>query len=281
MKEEQTIAAPFTCWGVGLHSGEKVTVTVKPAGAREGRYFVRTDLPEAPMIPARVGAVSQTQMSTELQQDQATVRTVEHLLSSLIGLGIDNARIEIDGPEVPLLDGSALSWVEKIQQVGQVSCQVPRQEGLIVNSPISVQEKDGIVAAFPAEQTRLSYGIEFSVDAIGQQWLTWYPEEGDYDRAIAPARTFVLAEQVEALQKAGLIKGGSLDNALVCNEQGWLNPPLRFANEPVRHKLLDLVGDLSLLGTFPQAHIFAYKASHHLHIRLAKALAMNLEMNLC
>lgn len=276
MKEEQTIAAPFTCVGVGLHSGETVTVTVKPAGGREGRYFVRTDFPEAPIIPATVAAVSQTQLSTELKQDQVTVRTVEHLLSSLIGLGIDNARIEIDGSEVPLLDGSALGWVEKIQQVGQVSCQVPKEEGLILDSPISVQEKDAIVAAFPAEQTRLSYGVYYPVEAIGQQWLTWYPENGDYDRAIAPARTFVLSQQVEALQKAGLIKGGSLDNALVCSEQGWLNPPLRFANEPVRHKLLDLVGDLSLLGTFPQAHIFAYKASHHLHIRLAKELALTL-----
>ncbi|QDZ41081.1 UDP-3-O-acyl-N-acetylglucosamine deacetylase [Euhalothece natronophila Z-M001] len=272
MVEEQTLATSFTSSGVGLHSGEEVTVTVKPAQAGEGRYFVRTDLPEAPSISATVEAVSQTQLSTELQQGQATVRTVEHLLSALFGLGVDHARIEINGPEVPLLDGSALSWTQQIQRVGRVSCQVPKQKGLVLNSPVSVQEKDAIVAAFPADQTQLSYAVDYPVDAIGQQWLSWYPEKGDYESAIAPARTFVLAKQIEALQQAGLIKGGSLDNALVCGEQGWLNPPLRFANEPVRHKLLDLVGDLSLLGIFPQAHIFAYKASHHLHIRLAKEL---------
>jgi len=258
--------------GVGLHSGQTVTVTVQPAAADEGRYFVRTDLPEQPMIPATVMAVSQTQMSTELAQGEARVRTVEHLLSALMGQGIDNAKIEVDGPELPLLDGSAQEWVAALQQVGRVSCQVPQKSAIQVTRPICVQEEDAVVAAFPATTTRLSYGIDFPVPAIGQQWYSWEPQQEAYQSAIAPARTFVLAEQVDALRQAGLIKGGSLDNALVCNEEGWLNPPLRFANEPVRHKLLDLVGDLSLLGTLPQAHILAYKASHRLHVRLAKLI---------
>lgn len=273
MKQQQTIAQSFYCSGVGLHSGKEVTVTVKPLSANQGRYFVRTDLPEQPIIPATLTAVNGTQMSTQLGTDHASVRTVEHLLSALIGQGVDNVRIEINGSELPLLDGSAKTWVEKIREVGLASCDTMQAKPLTLNTPVWVQEKDMIVAGFPAEETRLSYGIDFPVSAIGQQWYSWYPERESYDRAIAPARTFVLASQVEALQNAGLIKGGSLENALVCNEQGWLNPPLRFANEPVRHKLLDLVGDLSLLGRLPQAHIFAYKASHQLHIRFAKHLA--------
>ncbi|NBD33109.1 MAG: UDP-3-O-acyl-N-acetylglucosamine deacetylase [Cyanobacteria bacterium] len=273
MKKQQTIAQAFTLTGVGLHSGQIVTVTVKPAPANEGRYFIRMDLADAPKIPATITAISQTQLSTELAIGQAKVRTVEHLLSALVGQGIDNARIEVDGPELPLLDGSGKDWVEQLQIVGGVSCGVPRKQGIEVKTPVSVQAQDAIVAAFPATQTRLSYGIDFPVPAIGQQWYSWEPTQESYHSAIAPARTFVLAEQVETLRQAGLIKGGSLDNALVCNQEGWLNPPLRFANEPVRHKLLDLVGDLSLLGTLPQAHIVAYKASHDLHIRLANRLS--------
>ena len=275
MTQQQTIAQSFTLTGVGLHSGEKVTVTVKPASADEGRYFVRTDLPNSPQIPATVEVVSQTQMSTELADGEAKIRTVEHLLSALVGLGIDNARIEVDGAELPLLDGSGKDWVEQIQAVGQSACQGLQKTGIEVTTPVSVQGEDAIVAAFPTARTRFSYGIDFPVPAIGQQWYSWEPAQNDYDRAIAPARTFVMAQQVEALREAGLIKGGRLDNALVCNDEGWLNPPLRFANEPVRHKLLDLVGDLSLLGTLPKAHIFAYKASHHLHIKLATLLSQN------
>ncbi|AFZ51544.1 UDP-3-O-acyl-N-acetylglucosamine deacetylase [Dactylococcopsis salina] len=275
MNQEQqtTIDQSFSVSGIGLHSGEAITVTVKSAAANEGRYFVRTDLPEHPMITATVNAVSRTEMSTELANGQAKVRTVEHLLSALVGEGVDNARIEINGSEVPLLDGSAKTWVEKIQQAGLTYGEKEKLSPLRLNSPVWVQEKDAIVAAFPATETQLSYGIDFPVSAIGEQWKTWHPHRESYHSAIAPARTFVLAEQIEALRQGGLIKGGSLENALVCNETGWLNPPLRFANEPVRHKLLDLVGDLSLLGTLPQAHIFAYKASHRLHIRLAQQLA--------
>jgi len=272
MMEQQTIGQTFTCSGVGLHSGQEAMVTLKPASAGAGRYFIRTDRPEQPTIPAKVEAASRTEMSTELAMGEVSVRTVEHLLSALAAEGIDNVKIEINGPEVPLFDGSALLWIEQLQQAGRVSCQVSASSPLKLQSPVWVQEKDAIAAAFPSDTVCLSYGIDFPVAAIGQQWYSWYPEREAYYHAIAPARTFVLAEQVASLRQAGLIKGGSLDNALVCNEQGWLNPPLRFANEPVRHKILDLVGDLSLLGRLPQAHIFAYKASHRLHVRLAQRL---------
>ncbi|HLO49118.1 MAG TPA: UDP-3-O-acyl-N-acetylglucosamine deacetylase, partial [Kamptonema sp.] len=142
-----------------------------------------------------------------------------------------------------------------------------------LSNPIWVHQGDAFAAALPAPSTRFSYGIDFDTPAIGNQWYSWSPEVESFEDAIAPARTFALAHQIDQLRQAGLIKGGSLDNALVCDATGWLNPPLRFPNEPVRHKILDLVGDLSLLGTLPQAHYLAYKASHNLHVQLAKAIS--------
>ncbi len=257
-----------------MHSGEQTRVRVLPAAVGEGRYFVRTDLPGAPIIPAKIEAVSQTALSTELAGIDAQIRTVEHLLAALAGMGADNARIEVDGPEVPLLDGSARVWVEAIAHTGLIS-----QEGeadsdpsFVVAEPVWVRHGDAFVAALPSAETRFSYGIDFEEQAIGNQWYSWSPEAESFAMAIAPARTFGLARQVDQLRQAGLIKGGTLENALVCDRSGWLNPPLRFANEPVRHKILDLAGDLSLLGTWPKAHYLAYKASHNLHVQLALAL---------
>jgi UDP-3-O-[3-hydroxymyristoyl] N-acetylglucosamine deacetylase len=268
---EHTIADSIEQSGIGLHSGQATTVTLHPAPEQSGRYFVRVDLPHQPVVPAQVAAVHSTQLSTELVCDGGNVRTVEHLLAALAGLGVDNVRIEINGPEVPLLDGSAWNWVRAIAAVGMVQQPVERSP-LVVDEPVWVQDGDAFVVAMPAKQLRLTYGIDFDLDAIGQQCYSWSPHRTAFHEAIAPARTFGLAHQIEQLQQAGLIKGGSLENALVCGNDGWLNPPLRFSNEPVRHKLLDLVGDLSLLGSWPTAHITAYKASHRLHIQLAQRL---------
>jgi UDP-3-O-[3-hydroxymyristoyl] N-acetylglucosamine deacetylase len=149
---------------------------------------------------------------------------------------------------------------------------------VVITEPIWIYEGDTFVCALPAPETRFSYGIDFNLAAIGNQWHSWLlttsleKSSADFASEIAPARTFGLQHQIEHLQKSGLIKGGSLANALVCGVEGWLNPPLRFANEPVRHKILDLVGDLSLLGIFPVAHFLAYKASHNLHIQLARKI---------
>jgi UDP-3-O-[3-hydroxymyristoyl] N-acetylglucosamine deacetylase len=266
---QHTLSRFIQMEGIGLHTGETVAVTISPAPANSGRYFVRTDLDTSP-IPAQIRSLHQTVLSTELGSDSATVRTVEHLLAALLGLGIDNARIEVNGPEIPLLDGSAREWAEQILQAGWTR-QAEQRHCYRVTQPIVVQQGDAFVAALPAEQMRLTYGIEFSHSAIGQQWLSVLLE--DFLTAIAPARTFALAEEIEKLRQSGLIKGGSLENALVCDAKGWLNPPLRYPNEPVRHKLLDLIGDLSLLGTLPKAHIWAYKASHALHTRLVQRLA--------
>lgn len=265
---QHTLADSLVQTGAGLHSGLPTQVKILPAAPNSGRYFVRVDLPGAPQIPARLAQVSQTLLSTELSNGDATVRTVEHLLAALSGLGVDNARIEIDGAEVPLLDGSAQNWVESILQVGLIP-QAKQRSAREIRQPIWLQDGDAFVAALPAAELRFTYGIDFELSAIGNQWHSWSPDQASFAKAIAPARTFGLAHQIEMLRQQGLIRGGSLENALVCSESGWLNPPLRFSNEPVRHKLLDLVGDLSLLGNFPRAHFLAYKASHQLHIRFA------------
>jgi UDP-3-O-[3-hydroxymyristoyl] N-acetylglucosamine deacetylase len=251
-------------------------VRILPAGVGEGRYFVRVDLPTQPTIPARIAAVSQTVLSTQLGVGEATVRTVEHLLAALAGSGVDRARIEIDGAEVPLLDGSAQPWVEAIASVGLISQPAPIVVPQLLE-PIWVYEGDTFVAALPAPETRFTYGIDFETAAIGNQWHSWIYHTSTFAVEIAPARTFGLATQIEFLRSQGLIKGGSLENAIVCTPQGWLNPPLRFANEPARHKILDLVGDLCLLGTFPNAHFLAYKASHKLHVQLAQLLAQKMK----
>lgn len=273
---QATLATTVQRQGIGLHSGAMATITLRPALAQTGRVFVRTDLPGQPHIPAQLAMVDQTILSTELRQGDATVRTVEHLLAALVGFGVDNLYIDIDGPEVPLLDGSALGWVEAIQEAGIESQDQPVAP-LTLSQPITLQQGDAWIAAFPAAAPRLTYGIDFDVAAIGHQWFSWQPTadplapEG-FASVIAPARTFGLAHQIEALQQQGLIKGGSLENALVCSHEGWVNPPLRFEQEPVRHKLLDLIGDLGLLGRLPQAHVVAYKASHRLHVALAQAI---------
>lgn len=270
----QTLKEPLTRSGVGLHSGVMTTVRVRPAAAGEGRYFLRVDLSQKARIPARIDSVSQTTLSTELAGGEASVRTVEHLLAALAGSGVDDACIEIDGAEVPLLDGSAKVWVEAIAAAGLSPSEASAAlEEAILAAPVTVRDGDAFVAAIPAPELRFTYGIDFpAYPAIGSQWHSWTPSREPFAEAIAPARTFGFADQIEQLRQAGLIKGGSLDNALVCDRDRWLNPPLRFPNEPARHKLLDLVGDLSLLGTVPRAHFLAYKASHSLHVQLAKAL---------
>jgi UDP-3-O-[3-hydroxymyristoyl] N-acetylglucosamine deacetylase len=267
-----TVTSICEIQGIGLHSGLSTTVRIFPAELGMGRYFVRVDLPGMPEIPARVESVSQTTLSTELTANGAAVRTVEHLLAALAALGIEDARIEIDGAELPLLDGSAKIWVEEIVRSGIE----PREGNLAtagtIDEPVWIHQGDIFVAALPSPTLRFTYGIDFDVAPIGNQWHSWEPRQSDFACEIAPARTFGLAHQLDRLRAAGLIKGGSLENALVCDETKWLNPPLRFPNEPCRHKLLDLIGDLSLLGKFPQAHFLAYKASHQLHVQLAQRL---------
>ena len=266
-----TLTSAVTCQGVGLHSGEITTVTLRPAVSGSGIRFVRSDLPDRPEIPAQVNLVQQTMLSTELVTPNGSVRTVEHLLAALWGSGVTDLLIEVDGGEMPLLDGSAIEWINAMQSVGTQAIG-EEYDRPVLQEPIWIHQGDIFVAAIPSIELRFSYGIDFDLKAIGNQWHSWSPAIEPFSSAIAPARTFGLAHQIEQLQAAGLIKGGSLDNALVCGPEGWINPPLRFANEPVRHKLLDLIGDLSLVADLPIAHYLAYKASHRLHTQLAQKL---------
>lgn len=269
---QYTLKDSFTITGIGLHAGLETTVTLQPSYQATGRYFQRIDLLGSPKIPAIVENVQQTQLSTELGVGETRVRTVEHLLAALVATGVDHVCITIDGPEVPLLDGSAKIWVEAINKVGLTEIESSSLITPIITEAIWRHQGDAFVAAIPSSYTCFSYGIDFPTSAIGNQWYSWNPQGESFSEAIAPARTFALASQILSLQQAGLIKGGSLENALVCDQKQWLNPPLRFTNEPVRHKILDLVGDLSLLGTIPVAHYLAYKASHQLHVQLAQAI---------
>ncbi|MGB3535840.1 MAG: UDP-3-O-acyl-N-acetylglucosamine deacetylase [Microcoleaceae cyanobacterium] len=268
-----SLTQPIIKSGIGLHSGKTTTVKLLPANPTEGRYFIRKDIPNSPPIPATYKSILSTTLSTELGHPQTnnTIRTVEHLLAALTAAEVYDVRIEIDGPEIPLLDGSAKPWIDAITAVGLIST-TPPETIQHIETEIVVRHQDSFVAAIPSSELRFTYGIDFPVAAIGSQWYSWSPQQESFAEHIAPARTFTLEHQIKQLQQAGLIKGGSLDNALVCGDNGWLNPPLRFANEPVRHKIIDLIGDLSLLGQIPIAHYFAYKAGHHLHTQLVKQI---------
>lgn len=268
MAQQQTIAQDVTVSGIGLHSGLPVEVILRPSEGDRGRYFTY----QQQIIPAHIQAVSQTLLSTELSANGVKVRTVEHLLAALVGMEIDNVCIQVDQQELPILDGSALPWVEAIASAGIVVQDQPRVTPQLGHSLIC-EKDDSFVMAVPGSVLKFTYGIEFPTAAIGTQWYSWQPQQPEsFAHAIAPARTFTLASQIESLRAANLIRGGSLENAIVCDDRKWLNPPLRFDNEPCRHKLLDLIGDFSLIGNLPPAHYLAYKASHTLHTQFIRTL---------
>lgn len=265
-----TVAAPVERAGVGLHSGGHCRVRLSP-GSRQGYWVGRLDRPGDPLQRLQPGLVAETRLCTALQLDSGPLATVEHLLAALAGTAVTHAELWVEGDEIPLLDGSAQGWVEAIGEAGLVSlgCR-PDPGGLI--APITVQQGQSFATALPAQALQIGAAVEFSQPAIGRQLYSLALTPQAFVDEIAPARTFGFKEQVEQLRAAGLIQGGALGNALVCDGERWLNPPLRFADEPVRHKLLDLLGDLALAG-LPQAQVFAYRGSHGLHTALAAALA--------
>jgi UDP-3-O-[3-hydroxymyristoyl] N-acetylglucosamine deacetylase len=256
--------------GVGLHSGS--TTRLRLQGSERPGYWVGSlQAPARPLQRLEPSQVSDTQLCTTLQLEQGRLATVEHLLSALAGTGVSQAEVLIDGEEIPLLDGSAAPWVEAIAEAG-IQAMGPRSPVPSPREPITLQLGAGFATALPASVLRVGAAIEFPQAAIGRQLFSIELTPCAYVREIAPARTFGFSQQVEQLRAAGLIQGGGLDNALVCDGERWLNPPLRFVDEPVRHKLLDLLGDLALAG-LPLAQVFAYRGSHALHTALASALA--------
>ena len=264
-----TLNAPVERSGVGLHSGATARLRLEPF-EQAGYWVGWLDAPELPLQQLDPSQVCETQLCTALQLDQRRLATVEHLLAALAGVGITSALLLVDGPEIPLMDGSAQPWVEALAEVG-LKALGPRPVASALSAPITLQHGQSFVTALPSDRLRLSAAIEFPQPAIGRQLYSLELTPEAFVREIAPARTFGFKDQVEQLLAAGLIKGGALDNALVCDGDSWLNPPLRFADEPVRHKLLDLLGDLALAG-LPQAQVFAFRGSHGLHTALAAAL---------
>ncbi len=265
-----TLASAVERTGIGLHSGGQARVRLEPSdlpGYRVGWL----DAPDLGLVRLAPDQVCETQLCTALQLNQRRLATVEHLLAALAGVGISSATILVDGSEIPLLDGSAQPWVEAIAEAGLQSLG-ERPAPAPLTAPITLQQGQSFATALPSDRLRLGAAIEFAQPAIGRQVFSLELTPQAFVEQIAPARTFGFREQVEQLLAAGLIKGGALDNALVCDGAQWLNPPLRFAEEPVRHKLLDLLGDLALAG-LPQAQVFAFRGSHGLHTALAAALA--------
>ena len=264
------LAAAVERRGVGLHSGQECLVRLEP-GSKQGFWVAFLDQPEREPMLLAPEQVRDTRLCTALDLAGRPLATVEHLLAALAGVGLTQAEIWVDGHEIPLLDGSALPWVEAIAEAGLVDLG-PRAPLPDLAAPISCQRGESFVQALPSERLLLSAAIEFPQPAIGRQLFSLSLSPETFVREIAPARTFGFKDQVEQLRQAGLIQGGALDNALVCDGDHWLNPPLRFDDEPVRHKLLDLIGDLALVG-LPLAQVMAFRASHNLHTQLAAALA--------
>ena len=264
---QTTIGSCVSTHGVGLHTGAEVSLRLKPAPPDSGIVFRRTDLQDFE-IEAHRKHVSRVVLATTLMKRGVMLSTVEHLMSALYGLGIDNLTVEIDSLEVPILDGSALPFVEMIAGAGIVE-QSRERCYLKLTQEVRCEDGDKFIAITPAEEFRISYEIEFAHPAIGVQRLDLRVEPKAYRREIAFARTFGFLDEVEQLRRSNLIRGGSLDNAVVLDEQGIYNGELRAADEFVRHKVLDLIGDIALCGYPILGHIRAFKAGHALHTALA------------
>ena len=272
-QNQKSLARSVEVQGVGLHSGKRVRLRVLPSGADSGIVFVRRDAGNSP-IPASHRLLNGGNLSTTLSRGSVFVATVEHLLSALHGMSIDNARIEIDGPEIPILDGSSLPFVQMFREAGLRSLGKARRF-LTLTRPVRVKAGEKEILALPDNLFQATYAIDFPHTVIGAQTVSIEVSEETYDDSIAPARTFCLLRDVEAMRRSGLGLGGSLDNALVVGDDGVLNGSLRFPDEFARHKVLDLVGDLALLGAPIRAHVIAFKGGHRLHAALVAKIMSN------
>lgn len=265
---QQTLRRQVSCAGIGLHSGSKVSLTLKPAPAGTGVVFRRADL--GVDIPATIEHVAAINLATVLGKDGATVETVEHLLAALVSAGVDNVIIELTQREVPIMDGSSAPFLFLIQEAGLKKQSAPRGY-LKVLRPISVASGDKHIAIYPSDHFKVSYTISFDHPMLRHQSRTMRITEQSFNDEIAPARTFGFLKEVEWMRQQGLALGGSLDNAIVIGDTGPLNA-LRFDDEFVRHKILDAVGDLALLGRPVLGHVVAHRAGHALHTQLARQL---------
>jgi UDP-3-O-[3-hydroxymyristoyl] N-acetylglucosamine deacetylase len=270
MDVQRTLRRPISCVGIGLHSGHKVTLSLKPATVDSGVRFRRTDLGDFE-VPATVHNLAGIQLATGLARDQVSVETVEHLLAALVSMGVDNVVVELNSPEVPIMDGSAAPFIYLIQEAG-VKRQQARRRFLKVVRPIALSRGDKRIALYPSDHFKVTYSISYDHPLLRHQSRTVRITEESFIEDIAPARTFTFLKDVEMLRQNGLALGGSLENAIVLGETGVLNNPLRFDDEFVRHKILDAVGDLALVGYPVIGHLVAHRAGHALHTEFASKI---------
>jgi UDP-3-O-[3-hydroxymyristoyl] N-acetylglucosamine deacetylase len=273
VRQQNTIAGEFRCEGVALHCGEPVRLCIRPAPPGSGIVFEVADANGVGEIPALAASVSATANATTLSRDGFEVSTVEHLLASLHALRIDNLRVVLDAAELPALDGSAAPFVRLLSEAG-IEPQELRQAPLRVLRRISVEDGERRISIEPGEGLSIDYAIDFAHPAIGRQELTiaeLTPEV--FEREIAPARTFGFLADLDALRSAGLARGASHDNTLVLGADAVVRPEsMRWPDEFVRHKVLDLIGDLSLIGHPIEGHVRVERGGHALHHRLVRAL---------
>lgn len=268
MTVQRTLRRQVACAGIGLHSGNKVNLTLKPAAPDTGIRFRRVDLGGVE-IPATVASLSGTYYATGLRRDGATVDTIEHLLAALVSQGVDNVVVELDHAEVPIMDGSSAPFVYLIQEAG-VKVQSEPRRYLKVLRPITASRGDAVMSVYPADAFKITYTISFDHPLLRHQSHTLAITDQSFAEHLAPARTFGFLREVEMLRQQGLTLGGSLENAIVLSETGVLNNTLRFDDEFVRHKMLDAIGDLALLGYPVLGHIVANRAGHAMHTTFAR-----------
>ncbi len=258
------------CSGIGLHSGAPVKLRILPAPAGSGIVFRRVDL-EGFEVEAISRNVARVSYATSLMKRGVLISTTEHLLSALIGTGIDNAIVELDNLELPILDGSARPFLDLIHKVG-IRKQRRGRVYLRIRRELELREGNKFIAVYPAENYSVSYTINFPHPLIGKETFSVDLSDGNYLSEIAPARTFGFLHEAEAMRQQGLIRGASAENAIVLTKDGIMNPPLRFADEFVRHKVLDLIGDLALLGKQILGNVVADRAGHAMHTALVSRL---------
>jgi len=269
MDAQRTLRRSISCAGIGLHSGTKVTLSLKPAPADFGIRFRRVDLGGVE-VPAHVSHVAGISYATVLSADGVRIETVEHLLSALVSQGIDNCIIELNTPEVPIMDGSAAPFIYLLEEAGIKRLSAGRRF-LKVTRPIAMSQGDKRIAIYPSDHFKLTYSICFDHPLLRHQARTLRVTEESFAEEIAPARTFCFLKEVELLRQNGLALGGSLDNAIVIGETGVLNA-LRFEDEFVRHKILDVIGDLALVGHPIIGHVVAHRGGHALHTAFASRI---------
>jgi UDP-3-O-[3-hydroxymyristoyl] N-acetylglucosamine deacetylase len=270
MEAQRTLRRSVSCVGIGLHSGCKVTLSLKPAPTDHGIRFRRTDMGDFE-LPATVRHLTGLQLATGLARDQVSVETVEHLLAALVSMGVDNVVVELNSPEVPIMDGSAAPFIYLIQEAGLKRQQKARKYLKIIR-PIALSRGDKRIALYPSDHFKVTYSISFDHPLLRHQSRTLAMTEESCVEEVAPARTFTFLKDVERLRQNGLALGGSLENAVVLGETGVLNNALRFEDEFVRHKILDAIGDLALVGYPVIGHLVAHRAGHALHTEFASRI---------